>query len=386
MHCNREEAGAGMSPCSNLNIAYSMNSSPLRDVRLIAAFTAALLGAAFTPTPTLAAAGSGTGTITYSGQAVALKIDGIVNPTAGQIVIADTGSLPGSGGTLTASQSNVNLHSGALTIDHASAMATGIGPEAAAESTLVNYHVEFISHDGLHVTVNADYVYGRVAASVDKNGKVSVDTQVIVEGLTVNGRPVTVTGRPNQIVDIPEAETRLIINEQLNSATKNSADVAVSPIHFEVCECIEGHMGLVRAGITVTGTPPPPEDCGKITGGGWINTPSSAKGTFGMSGGIRRGEYWGHLQYIDHGTGMNVSSTAVTNFQVDGTARIITYAVTINGAAGTARLRVVDNGEPGRNDIFDLTLSNGYHAAGDLGGSRPGGGNIQLHKCPPGWE
>jgi hypothetical protein len=41
--------------------------------------------------------------------------------------------------------------------------------------------------------------------------------------------------------------------------------------------------------------------------------------------------------------------------------------------------------KPGRNDIFDITLSNGCHAGGDLGGARPGGGNIQLHKCPPGW-
>ncbi|HUR58507.1 MAG TPA: post-COAP-1 domain-containing protein, partial [Opitutaceae bacterium] len=139
------------------------------------------------------------------------------------------------------------------------------------------------------------------------------------------------------------------------------------------------------------GTPPAvEEDCGKVTGGGWIiGTPSGAKGTFGMSGGIRRGEFWGHLTYQDHGTGMKVQSTAVTGFRNDPSdpkGRIITYSVTIAGAPGTATLRVVDNGEPGRNDIFDLTLSTGYHAAGDLGGGRPGGGNIQLHKCPPGWE
>jgi hypothetical protein len=49
-------------------------------------------------------------------------------------------------------------------------------------------------------------------------------------------------------------------------------------------------------------------------------------------------------------------------------------------------VRLVDNGEPGRDDIFEITLSNGYHAAGDLGGAGSGGGNIQLHKCPTGWE
>ena len=51
----------------------------------------------------------------------------------------------------------------------------------------------------------------------------------------------------------------------------------------------------------------------------------------------------------------------------------------------TAYVVACDNGEPGVNDAFSITLSNGYSASGSLGGSGPGGGNIQLHKCPPGW-
>jgi len=191
-------------------------------------------------------------------------------------------------------------------------------------------------------------------------------------------------------VDLPhEAGGYLILNEQANSATTNSGDIAVSAIHFFVCHCIEGHVGLVRAGITSGGKPGPSDDeCGKVTGGGWIvGTPSGEKGTFGMSGGIRRGEFWGHLNFIDHGLGLKVSSTAVTGCHVDSTnGRLIDYAVTINGAAGTARLLVIDNGEPGRSAVFDLRWSTGYRAVGELGGARPGGGNIQLHKCPPGWE
>ena len=135
---------------------------------------------------------------------------------------------------------------------------------------------------------------------------------------------------------------------------------------------------------------PPPEDvdCGKITGGGWVvATPSGAKGTFGVSGGVRGTGFWGHLNYVDHGTGLHVRSTAVTAFEDDATdenARVIRYNVLIGTAEGTATVRVVDNGEPGARDRFELTLSTGYTAKGELGGSRPGGGNIQLHKCPPG--
>jgi hypothetical protein len=377
-----------------------MNATLLRGRKLTTALVA-LAGVLCSSSPLLAAnsgkgngngGGTAAGSVVYSGQAIALKVDGILQPQPGQIVVCDTGALPGTGGHLQVTQSDVNFYNGLLTIDHASAITMGSGPEAASESTLTGFRGDFIDEHGERVLIEADLVHAEVSASSDKKGKVTTSSNVIVQGLKVNGQVVNVTGQPNQVVQFGDTECRLVINEQANAGAGTTGDVAVSAIHFYVCGCIEGHIGLVRSGITVNGTPPPPaeEECGKVTGGGWIvGTPSGAKGTFGMSGGIRRGEFWGHLQYNDHGTGMKVKSTAVTGFQIDPTdakGRIINYNCTINGAPGTATLRVVDNGEPGRNDIFDLTLSTGYHAAGDLGGGRPGGGNIQLHKCPPGWE
>jgi hypothetical protein len=335
-----------------------------------------------------------TSSVTYSGQAIALRIDGVTDPTPGQILVADTGPLPATGGTLHVTQSNYSYGGGALAIDNIDAFTSGSGPQTISHSTLSGYRVEFVVQDGDHVhraLIEADYIYGEASATADKNGTVTLGSKVVIQGLKVNGQAITVTGQPNQRVELPrEVGGWLILNEQVNAGSGNSGDIAVSAIHFYVCHCIEGHVGLVRAGITATGTPPPSEEeCGKVTGGGWVSgTPSGAKGTFGMSGGIRRGAFWGHLNFIDHGTGMKVQSSAVTNFQndpADEAGRIITYAVTINGAPGTATLRVVDRGEPGRDDIFDLQLSTGYRAQGDLGGNRPGGGNIQLHKCPPGW-
>ena len=325
----------------------------------------------------------------YSGRAIALKIDGIINPQPGQIIVCDTGPLPSAGGHLQVAQSDVSIHGGLIKIEHASAHTMGSGPEAASSTSLTGYRAEFLDEHGERVIIEVDYLQLDVSASADKTGKVGVRSNVNIQGLRVNGQTVNVTGQPNQVVTFGDTECRLVINEQVNTGSGNSGDIAVSAIHFYVCGCVEGHMGLVQAGLTVNGAPPPPEsDCGKVTGGGWIVTPSGAKGTFGMSGGIRRGEFWGHLQFNDHGAGLKVHSTAVTGFQFDATdpnGRIINYNVTINGAPGTATLRVVDNGEPGRNDIFDLTLSTGYRAAGDLGGARSGGGNIQVHKCPPGW-
>ena len=123
-----------------------------------------------------------------------------------------------------------------------------------------------------------------------------------------------------------------------------------------------------------------------VTAAGWITgTPSGAKANFGAAGGFKDGAFWGHLHYVDHGNGMYVKSTAVTGYAVDpndSTCRIIDYNVLIGWSPGTARIRVCDKGEPGVNDIFQIQLSNGYFAGGDLGGSHPGGGNVQLRKCP----
>lgn len=119
-----------------------------------------------------------------------------------------------------------------------------------------------------------------------------------------------------------------------------------------------------------------------VTGGGWIvGTPSGGKANFGVHGGIRNGALWGGLNYIDHKTKLHVKSTAITGYsRVAEATRQLRFTVTINGAAGTAVVQVQDNGEPGRNDVFRIQLSNGYLANGDLGGSRPGGGNLQLHR------
>ncbi|RPI04387.1 MAG: DUF3494 domain-containing protein [Ignavibacteriae bacterium] len=138
------------------------------------------------------------------------------------------------------------------------------------------------------------------------------------------------------------------------------------------------------------GTTPPPKPCRDfVTGGGWIKADTDHnshkkhddnKATFGVSGGIKNGKFWGQLSYNDHSkNGIKVKSTNVTAYIViDPVTRQIEGIARVNGkGAYTYTVVVVDNGEPGRNDIFSLELSNGYSASGTLNG-----GNIQLHtKC-----
>jgi hypothetical protein len=94
---------------------------------------------------------------------------------------------------------------------------------------------------------------------------------------------------------------------------------------------------------------------------------------------MKNGGYWGHLLYIDHGSGMKVKGTGVTAYVVTGpTTRHIEGTCEVNGAAGhTYQVDVDDEGEPGKGaDSFAMQLDMTPVAADLLAG-----GNIQLHTC-----
>ena len=145
-----------------------------------------------------------------------------------------------------------------------------------------------------------------------------------------------------------------------NQSPARIPDVAASSSEADhVCNCGPGTVGDF------------------VTGGGWItDTPSGAKGTFGVAGGIKPGGFWGHLTYQDYRNGMKVKATSITSYAVTGAAsRRITGTAEVNGARGFAfTVDVADNAGPGGSDTFSISLSNGYVAGGTLPG-----GNIQLH-------
>jgi hypothetical protein len=159
-----------------------------------------------------------------------------------------------------------------------------------------------------------------------------------------------------------------------------------------------------------------PAPCDFLTGGGFINTTASgqhppAKANFGVGGGCKDGSpTWGHLEYIDHGTGLNVHWQTITAYlaEGDGLGDTSTDPKTnqptgtrlICGTARTNQLgdvdfmvRAKDTGEPGVNDQFDIRLArngaivytteNEPAAPHELNDSNGGGGNIQLHKPNP---
>jgi hypothetical protein len=163
---------------------------------------------------------------------------------------------------------------------------------------------------------------------------------------------------------------------------------------------------VLIADLAGAGEPCNERRCDFLTGGGFIVRDSGANANFGVGGGCKHGSpTWGHLQYIDHGTGLNVHWETITAYLfVDqgepSNGGQPTGARIICGTARTNQFGNVDwavlardRGEPGADDEFTIWLTDPlsgdplYTTAGDsdhtLGGSGSGGGNIQLHKPNP---
>ena len=136
-----------------------------------------------------------------------------------------------------------------------------------------------------------------------------------------------------------------------------------------------------------------PTPCDFITGGGFIFTDSGARANFGAHGGCKHGDFWGHVNYVDHGGFNGVAPYHVDSLEITGYLKldeapngreICGVARTNAGETVNFRVRMEDNGEPGTSDRFGIVLSNGYLVTTRLlGDGGPGGGNIQLHKPNP---
>jgi hypothetical protein len=143
--------------------------------------------------------------------------------------------------------------------------------------------------------------------------------------------------------------------------------------------------------------------CDFLTGGGFIVRDTGAQANFGVGGGCKDGSpTWGHLEYIDHGIALNVHWTSITAYmEIDSSNDDKGRPIGARFICGTARTNLLgdvdwvvaarDRGEPGVDDEFIIRLTQSgvivytteFDSDHSLGGSGPGGGNIQLHKPNP---
>ena len=311
---------------------------------------------------------------TFSGEAIVARISAL----GLAIDVVKAGPLPPSGG---ADDSMLLSISGTETggvlaaeVAHASVVGQGNRSSSAASVAGVNLNAAGNS-------IQAVLLRSQAEATCDGAGGASAAGSSEITGLTVNGGTINVSGQPNQSVRV--GGVTIVINEQSGSANGNQADITVNALHVTAVDPVTGQLldvviASAHADISCGACTPPAGDF--VTGGGWITgTPSGARANFAVAGGMKNNGLWGHLTFIDHGKGLKVRGTGVTSYTVTGalSRRIEGTADVAGEGSVTYVVLVTDNGEPGREDTFSLSLSNGYSASGPLAG-----GNIQLHVKP----
>ena len=161
---------------------------------------------------------------------------------------------------------------------------------------------------------------------------------------------------------------------------------------------------LAAAGSASAGDQP--SSCDFLEGEGFIVTTASgthnpAKGKFCLAAGCKNGSPWGHLEYIDKGTRLNVHATSITAYvfidqlppdshgELRGTREICGTAKTNHFGNVDFFVHAKDTGEPNTYDEFIIRLQKDgqlvYTTEGDadhtLGGpGSRGGGELDLEK------
>jgi len=313
---------------------------------------------------------------TFSGDATVLRVKVL---DLAPIVIGRAGPLPESGGAEKSSLLSVSRDEtlGLLSAEVVHAAVVGQGNSSHAEASVASVSLTVANY-----AIEAGLLRSRARATCDGAGQASASGSSELAELVIDNQAITVTGEPNQTVDLPGL--RVVINEQSGSASGNRAGITVNALHVTAFNPIGGTLADVvisssHADISCAACTEPVGDF--VTGGGWITgTPSTARANFAVAGGVKHGELWGHLTYIDHGPrGFKVKGTSVTSYDVTGpTSRRIKGMAEVDGVSGIGyTVDVTDAGEPGRDDTFSIILSNEYSASGKLAG-----GNIQLHAKP----
>jgi len=117
----------------------------------------------------------------------------------------------------------------------------------------------------------------------------------------------------------------------------------------------------------------------KVTGGGSIRV-AGGFASFGFIVQQKKDDrVTGQLQYVNHASGTKVHIREFTSLLIVGKTATFAGSGTINRLPGSFTVTVTDEGEPGRNDRFSISISGGPTEEGNLRG-----GNIQIHKCGKG--
>jgi hypothetical protein len=166
-----------------------------------------------------------------SGQAKAVQVS--LGGLLGTTTIADTGTLSGPSDAREASQLTGGIPAVLLgEAFHASTI--GWKDQVASEASVANLVLNVAG-----TAIGADFIMARALSVL---GTASSGT-VNIDGFSINGVPIPVTGAPNQTIPVPGGS--IVLNEQQTSATRT----VVNALHVRVIGVADIVVGSVTAGI-----------------------------------------------------------------------------------------------------------------------------------------
>lgn len=171
----------------------------------------------------------------FTGRASAVQ----VRPLLGQSMdsFVDTGELPRGGGRLEVSA--IDLQVGDFVQRSSEVLSSTHGEGRATVSTSSQSDVSALTRSPIALT--ASELTAEASAACD-----GVSGRAIITDLTIGGRPIAVTGAPNQ--KILRSDATIIINEQIVDLRARS--ITVNAVHVKLATGTEVIFSSARAGVS----------------------------------------------------------------------------------------------------------------------------------------
>src|ERR1700681_1042187 len=108
------------------------------------------------------------------------------------------------------------------------------------------------------------------------------------------------------------AELQKKSQQLLQGSLKHVRAAALAAALVPLASVAVSHAVVSGQGSGGTGAVPSP--CDFVTSGGFVLTDAAKEANFGAHGGCKHDGFWGHLNYVDHGTGYHVDSIQITGY------------------------------------------------------------------------
>lgn len=172
----------------------------------------------------------------YSGEARVVDVF-VANPLGGDplvdLLLGHAGPLPLEGGQFDDVILNVDVDEGPLSLAAAviSAETEGAGSTAESVATITDLNLAL---EGLVAVTSTTLESTATAQCTSRGATVSGDS--VIEDLAINGTEVTVTGEPNQMVDLGPID--LVINEQIENVASDGSfgEITVNALRITVTD------------------------------------------------------------------------------------------------------------------------------------------------------